>query len=252
MATIGISGVAGSDNSHLNNPSGVAVDANYIYIADSWNNRGQVFNRGTRAYVTTIGTGWGTGNAQFETPSDVAVDATGNIYVADYDNSRVQQFNSSRAYAWTYGVTGVPYVTDGYHYNDPHGLAVAADGSVYIAEESGQRLVKVNSAGVPQWTIGVPGVAGGWNGDNTYLNYPDDLALDATGRVYVVDLWNHRIQIFDPNGTYVSTLGTPGSSGTGNNQFNGPRGYADYVAEINRRNEPMLKRCEVIDSLIME
>ena len=108
VATIGVTGASGSDNTHLNHPSGVAVDANYIYVADSWNNRVQIFDRNTRAYVATIGTGWGTGNSQFKNPYDVAVDSAGNIYVADFDNTRVQQFNSSRAYVRTYGTTVCP------------------------------------------------------------------------------------------------------------------------------------------------
>lgn len=64
-ATIGVAGASGNDNAHLDNPIGVAVDSNYIYVADSGNNRVQVFSRTTRAYVATIGTGYGTGNDQF-------------------------------------------------------------------------------------------------------------------------------------------------------------------------------------------
>ena len=79
--------------------------------------------------------------------------------MADFANCRVQQFNSSRVYQRTYGVTGVPYITDAYHhYNTPSGVAIANDGSIYLTENDGHRLIKLNSAGVVQWTVGVAGL----------------------------------------------------------------------------------------------
>jgi tripartite motif-containing protein 71 len=82
--TLGITGSPGSGNNRFNTPQGVAVDANYIYVADTENHRVQIFNRNTLAYVATIGGSFGTGNYQFKYPTDVAVDAAGNIYVADF------------------------------------------------------------------------------------------------------------------------------------------------------------------------
>lgn len=218
-ATLGVTGVSGSDNAHLNNPEGVGVDATYIYVADSNNNRVQIFNRTTRAYVATIGTGGGSGNYQVHYPSDVSADTSGNIYVADAWNKRVQQYNSSRVYVRTYGTTGVSYVTDGYHYLKPRGVAVAADGSIYIVEERGQRLVKLNAAGVFQWSIGQPGQTGS---DNNHLAWPQDVAVDGIGRVYVVESSNNRVQIFTSGGTYNGTIGA--GWGTGDYQFENPSG----------------------------
>ena len=92
-ATLGLTGAAGSDNAHLDSPEGVAVDANFIYVADANNQRVQVLNRTTRTYVATIGAGtYGTDNNHFNHPTDVAIDTTGNIYVADNWNKRVQQY----------------------------------------------------------------------------------------------------------------------------------------------------------------
>lgn len=214
----------------LNNPSGVAVDANYIYVADTWNNQVQVFDRTTRAQVATIGTGWGTGNDQFKDPTDVAVDAAGNLYVADWVNTRIQQFSRSGStwnYVRTYGVTGVPYVTDGTHYNSPTGVAIAGDGSIYLTEEYGHRLVKLNPDGTPIWTVGAAGVKGDWDSSNNRLDNPDDVALDASGRVYVADRWHGRVQVYNPDGSYYATvdnLDCPGGVGIG------PNGYL-YVAD---------------------
>ena len=231
IGTLGVTGQSGSDHQHFNDPSGVAADMNYIYVADTGNNRVQVFDRATQAYRATIGGSWGAGNHQFKKPSDVAVDASGNIYVADFVNTRVQQFDSGRNYARTYGVTGVPYLTDGYHYNQPEGVAIAPDGSLYVVEESGHRLVKLSATGVPQWTIGVPGLKGDWDFGNDKLNNPADVALDASGRVYVADRYHHRIQIFSTEGAYLGTMP--------NTQFNGLGGLTIapdgnlYVADTN-------------------
>ncbi len=234
VATIG-TGVAGSGNNQFNFPSGVHVDTSKFYVVDQGNHRVQIFDRTTRAYQATLGTGApGTLNTQFNFPADVVVDLAGNIYVADQNNHRMQQFDSSLNYVRTYGTTGVPYVTDSYHYNRPIGIAVAADGSVYFAEERGHRLIKLNAAGMPQWVVGEAGVSGS---DNLHLNFPQDVALDGAGNVYVADSSNNRIQIFTPDGVYSATLST--GFGSGNTQFNFPRGLfitADsliYIADQN-------------------
>lgn len=221
VATIGVTGQSGSDNSHLGSPSGVAADTSYIYVADTWNNRVQIFNRATRAYAATMGGTQGAGNYQFFGPSDVAVDAAGNIYVADFVNTRVQQFNSSRSYVRIYGTTGAPYLTDGYHYNSPSGVAAAADGSLYITEDSGHRLIKLNAAGQLEWTVGAAGVKGDWNHANDRLNNPADVVLDISGRVLVADRWNGRVQIFNADGSYYGTMAQPVPGGRG---FNCPGG----------------------------
>jgi tripartite motif-containing protein 71 len=172
FATVG-TGVSGSGNDQFNYPTGVAVDANKIYVADSGNHRVQIFDRTTQAYQNTIGTGTvGNANGQFNNPTDVAVDSAGNIYVAEHSNNcRVQMFDSSLAYVRTFGTTGVPYVTDGSHYNQPAGIAFASDGSMYVVEARGQRLLKLNSAGTMQWSVGEAGVASGT--DDTHFNYPN-------------------------------------------------------------------------------
>jgi len=221
VATVG-TGVRGNLYLQFDFPEGVGVDANYIYVADSNNQRVQVFDRNSLIYSgISIGAGsWGTDNNHFNHPTDVAVDAVGNIYVADNWNKRVQQFNSSRVYQRTYGTTGVSYVTDGYHYYFPKGVAVGQDGSIHIVEERGHRLVKLDANGTPQWTVGQPGQNGN---DNNHFAGPQDVAVDTQGRVYVTENWDvNRVQIFNGDGTYYATLGA--GSGTGPNQFQSPEG----------------------------
>ncbi len=238
LTTLGVSSVSGSDNEHFNQPTGVAVDSNYIYVSDQSNRRIQIFNRTTGTFIATIGTGsWGTGNNEFKKPTDVAIDSAGSVYVADKTNNRVQQFDSDWDYVRTFGVTGVPYLTDGYHYNGPNGLAVTSDGEQYIMEGWGHRLVKIDANGDPLWTIGEAGVNGD---DNQHFAWAGDVALDNNGNVYVADKANHRVQIFTSGGSYIATMGASGISGTSNNQFDNPFGLTiapnDYIYVADRDN----------------
>jgi hypothetical protein len=222
VATLGVSGVTGSDNAHFYEPQGVAVDATRIYVVDSANSRVQIFDRATRAYLATLGTGWGNGTYEFFWPTDVGLDGAGRIYIADSWSHRVQQYSSGLVYQRTYGVTGVPYLTDSQHFNWPSGVAVAGDGSLYITEERGHRLVKLTAQGVPLWSVGEPGVPGS---DDVSLFWPGDVDVSPVGQAHVADSGNNRIQIFSSGGSYVATLGT-GNWGTGNYDFSYPMGVA--------------------------
>ena len=197
----------------------------------------------TRSYVATLGS-YGSENGQFWEPTDVAVDTLGNLYVADFVNTRVQQFDKNRTYLRTYGVARVPYLTDDYHYNNPIGVAAAADGSLYIVEDNGHRLVKLNAAGQPLWTVGVPGLKGDWDSGNDKLNNPADVALDAAGRVYVADQWHGRIQIFNPDGSYYATLD---NGGTAENQVGCPTGVTLAPNGYLYVTDPCSQRVQIFD-----
>ena len=238
VAKLGVTGVLGDDDDHFNNPRGVAVDADWIYVADGGNHRIQIFDRATRAYQATMGNGPGL-DYSFAWPGDVAVDQAGNIYVADELYSRVQKYNSDLEYVRTFGTTGVPYLTDGKHYNMPAAVAVDASGNIGIVEDDfrGHRFIKLDSSGEPLFTLGEAGVKGG---GETHFGNPTDVVFDAGGNIYVVDQWNHRIQIFSSDGGYTNTLGT--GWGVGAYQFKYPSGVAVdssgkiYVADtVNQR-----------------
>ena len=252
-ATIGITGESGSDNDHFNSPLRLAVDSsNRVYVVDQGNNRVQrctfsggwacaTFDSGLnspqgitvdgddKVYIadtsnyrirkcssagvcTDFVTGW-------YGYYDLAVDSSGKVYAADTYADIVVKYNSSGGLVGTFlGTRFVPYLTDSYHYFQPR-VAIDGQNNIIIVEEQGQRLTKLSPNGAFMWSVGVPGVDAG---DNSHFNYPHGVATDGNGNIYVAD--GTRLQIFQSNGVYSTTLGT--GSGTGNYQFAWAAGVA--------------------------
>lgn len=212
-------GTAGGAASQLNWAYGLGRDASgdAIYIADSNNGRIKRCNTSGVCSIPITGVHW---------PADVAVDTSGAIFVSSFFDFIVRKYSSSGSSLGVFaGVDGVPYVTDNQHYNAPWGVAVAPDGSTYIAESIGYRLIKLNREGVPQWTVGEPGIYGDDNAHfgSWWAGPEGNLAVDAAGRVYVPDTGNHRIQIFNADGTFYRSFG---QHGTGSYQLDCPAGVA--------------------------
>jgi hypothetical protein len=236
VAIIGTTGVAGSDNAHLNDPTGVAFDSatDQIFVADTGNNRIQVFNAATFAYVETIGaqlTSDGklvaaAGNTTFTAPGGMHVDsATGRLYVADTGNQRVQIFDTATlAYVGTLGTSGVSG-SDNTHFNAPKDVVVnTAAGEILVADSGNSRVQRFDAVTLAyKGTIGGPGLN---VGNSDYLGTPSAIAYDALSNlVLVADSTEERVEVFDAlSYTYVLTLGTTGSAGSSNSQFSGPSG----------------------------
>jgi len=173
-------------------------------------------------------TKWGTsgsGDGQFSYPIDVAIDTSGNIYVSDYFNDRIQKFDSSGTFLSKWGTSGSG---DG-EFNQPRGVAVDASGNVYVSDHGNHRIQKFDSSGTFLTKWGTNG-----SGDG-HFDYPFGVAIDASGNIYVADAGNHRIQKFDSSGTFLTKWGT---SGSGDDQFNSPYSVAIdasgnvYVADV--------------------
>jgi hypothetical protein len=215
---IGTPGVWGRDNAHFGTwkggPVGLAVGpTGRIYVADPMNFRIQIYDANGN-YVATLGGSLGTGNYEFFLPFGVALDSEGNLYVADTWNHRVQVYDSNLVYKRTLGVTRVAG-SDNAHFNYPYSVAVDRNGNIYVADTLNFRVQVFNSQGIYSRTLGVAGEQGE---DFFHFGYPLDVAVDSIGRVYVKDV--NRIQVFDPNGLYLTTIG--GSWGTASGQFTGP------------------------------
>ena len=216
----------------LSYPNGVATDsAGNIYIADLYNNR--IRKVDTSGIITTIaGTGAagfsGDGGpailAEFNTPGAVAVDAAGNIYIADGTNVRVRKV-ATNGIVTTIAGTGVEgFSGDGgpavSAMISPSDIAVDADGNLYIADLNNARIRKVDTNGIITTLAGMGGQ--GYFGDGEQAKwanfyYPKSVAADSAGNIYVADWYNHRIRKIDSSGiiTTVAGDGTPGYGGDG-------------------------------------
>jgi len=178
-------------------------------------------------FVTKWGT-QGSGAGQFNSPAGVAVDSSGNVYVADYSNHRIQKFSSTGTFLTKWGSYGSG---DG-QFDHPLIVAVDSSGNVYVADTWNQRIQKFSSTGTFLTKWGSYG-----SGDGQFQD-PNSVAIDSSGNVYVADLRNNRIQKFSSTGTFLTKWG---SSGSGDGQFNFPRDIAIdssgnvYVADYNNK-----------------
>jgi tripartite motif-containing protein 71 len=194
------------------NPEGVAVDLtnNHIFVADWSNKKILVYNATTWDPLPSISIFLN------NKPFDVAVDASGNLYVTQHNAGQVRQYDSSLILQRYYGTENVPYLTDNYHYNRPSGVAIGADDSIYIVEGRGQRLIKLSSGGIFQWVKGEPGIQ---DYDIQHFSDPQDVDTDINGRVYAADSGNCRIQIYNSDGSNYNTLNGNCDNGVGEFEY---------------------------------
>jgi uncharacterized repeat protein (TIGR01451 family) len=166
----------------------------------------------TPCFITKWGSN-GSGAGQFVDPHGIAIDSSGNVYVADRHNNRIQKFDSSGAYITQWGGLG----TGNGQFSYPESIAIDSGGNIYVGETGNNRIQVFDSAGnyIAQW-----GSLGSGNGQ---FNRPLAIAIDGSGNVFVADVYNNRIQKFTSSGVYITQWG---SSGSGNGQFNIPAGVA--------------------------
>ena len=228
----------------FNTPNGVAVDsAGNVYVADTDNS---TIRKITSAGVVTTfaGTAGSTGSAdgtgvaaQFNYPSDVAVDSAGNVYVADTNNSTIRKITSAGVVTTIAGTAGSTGSTDGTgaaaQFNTPNGVAVDSAGNVYVADTNNSTIRKITSGGVVTTIAGTAGSTGSTNGTGAAarFNYPSGIAVDSAGNVYVADRSNSTIRKITSGGVVTTLAGTAGSTGSTNGtgaaaRFNHPFGVA--------------------------
>ncbi len=184
---------------------------------------------------------YGSGNGYFSDPRGVAVDASGNVYVTDNGNNRVQKFSGSGAYLSQWGTLG----TGSGQFDNPLGIAVDAYDNIYVADGNNNRIQKFSTSGgfITQW-----GTHGTGNGQ---FNVPGGIAVDASGNVYVADTYNFRVEKFNSSGSYITQWG---SQGTGNGEFSSPiaigiDSYGDaYVVDLGYYLDNYVVRVEKFNS----
>ena len=151
----------------------------------------------------------GTGNGQFASPTSVTLDSSGNIYVVDSANHRVQKFNSSGVYQSQFGSSG----TGNGQFNTPRSIDFDSSGNIFVLDTANNRVQKFNSSGTYVSQFGSYGTG------NSQFDNPTGIAIDASDNIYVADTFNSRVQKFNSSGTYVLQFGSAGSGGSG--QFGG-------------------------------
>jgi sugar lactone lactonase YvrE len=191
--------------------------AGNLYVADTFN--ATIRKITASGSVSTLagtagsrGDADGTGSAaQFNNPSGVAVDAAGNVYVADTYNQTIRKITPTGMVTTLAGSVGISGGNDGTGiyalFNQPGGLAVDASGNVYVADTGNATIRKITPGGVVITLAGVPGIAGLGDsaGGIALFNQPHGLAVDGAGNIYVADTGNAAIRKIAPDGT-VTTL----------------------------------------------
>jgi len=157
-------------------------------------------------WALTVSRSWGgphpsggSAHGEFNGPEAVAVDSSGNIYVADKNNHRVQKFNSSGAFLLPWGSSG----SGNGQFSRPEGIAVDSSNNIYVADTGNNRIQKFSSSGsfIAAW-----GSTGTGNGQFTS---PHAIDVNPNGGVFVID--STRIQKFSTSGAYLTQFGTGGT-----------------------------------------
>ena len=245
----GSAGIFGSSDgqglaAQFSSPQGVAVDkAGNLYVTDT--NNQTVRKISSAGVVTTLagtagitGSADGTGReAQFDLPSGIAVDGSGNVYVADSNNQTIRKITPAGAVTTLAGGAGIHGSADGIgsaaRFSNPQGVAVDNSGNVYVADTNNQTIRKITASGAVTTLAGAAGIVGRADGAGAAarFNYPFNLAADGSGNIYVADVWNSTIRKITLVGMVMTVAGDAGkfgsADGLGNAAlFSGPRAVA--------------------------
>lgn len=228
-------------------PSGLVADAQgNVYVADFGNN---VIRKISSTGIVSTYAGNGTGgfsnntvatSAEFSNPAGVAIDASGNMYVADLGNNVIRKITSAGVVTTFAGTKTAGYVNSttgtSASFNKPSGVAVDASGNVYVADQGNSAIRKITPAGA------VTTIAGGTS-QTQLLNFPAGIALDKQGNIFIVDEGGRIIECTTNNVLYylAGSLNVTGLvNGAGATAlFNNPQGIAVdannniYVADQN-------------------
>ena len=248
-------GSHGDSNGQFEEPTGIAIDSlNDVYVSDmDFENCCNPLHHTVQKFTDngTFITKWG-GNGAFVNPMGIAIDSSGNVYVADQVHQRIAKFTSN----------GI-FITDWASQINPTDIAIDSSDNVYVTEMFDSRIAKFHSNGtlITKWNTGpisrgiaVDSSDNIWvtsanNGDTNYLvqkftpegilldqwfsastdgvNIPTfngyGIAFDSSGKLFIADTFNNRIQKYETNGTLITQFGI---LGTGDGELNWPHDLA--------------------------
>ncbi len=212
----------------------------------------------------------GTGSAaRFDFPGGSATDAAGNVYVADRNNHIIRKITPAGVVTTLAGLADVSGSSNGTgstaRFFFPVGVAADATGNVYVADSDNHLIRKITPAGVVTTLAGLAGVAGDSDGTGNAarFNFPQGVAVDSGGNLYVADSGNNIIRKITPAASVTTLAGQSGSSGSDNGiagaaRFNFPVGIAVkgagtvYVADTNNSTIRKITPAGVVTSLAGE
>jgi large repetitive protein len=250
ISTVAGTGIAGYDGDNvpaklamINAPTGLVLDgAGDLYFADTGNHIVRRIDAVTGVITTVAGTpavqGY-SGNsaaataAELTSPEGVALDEAGDLLIADTGNNVIREVDAVTGNIRTVAGTGVAgFNGDGQtattsKLNSPWNLAVAQDGSLYIADMTNNRIRKVNPSGVISTVAGTGtrGFSGdGGSATQAVLSEPAAVAIDPAGNLYIADSDNNRVREVSASTSLIETI-----CGTDNEQFAGDAGPANLA-----------------------
>jgi len=224
-------------------PSGIAAEATSgdLYVADSGNDRVQKLTA-AGVFVAAFGSK-GSGNGQLLLPVGVAVNSSGDVYVGDHSNNRIEEWESipsAPVFVSKFGSVG----SENGELKEARGVAIAASGNIDVLDTENDRVEEFSTAGA---YLGKFGSVGKEHGE---FESPRQIAIDSKGDLWIADTGNDRVQEFNEKHEFQLAFG---SEGTGAGQFKEPKGIATapngdvYVSDLlNNRVEQFNAKGEVL------
>ena len=225
--------------SGLGRPYGIAMDASgNLYVADTWASVIRKISPSgdigiLAGAIGETGSADGrAGSARFFAPAGIAVDASGNLFVADTGNDTIREITPAGEVTTIAGAAGEAGSVDGYkeraRFSDPFGVTLDRHGNLFVADSGNNTVRKIAPTGVVSTVAGAPGLAGSNDGPaiDARFSHPYGIAMTSDGAILVADTYNHTIRSISANGMVTTLAGTAGRKG----KADGYAGHARFFA----------------------